>query len=127
MTIVIRSVFQKDGKYYPQFFLDECLYELQMLEYNRIDVSEGIDINKTNASKESDICHYWYFKDISFKYEPYLCNRCHDLIKIATNFNDVGIVSVKGSNYRIYFWYMSKDDAINIMENSNLDEKNRLL
>ena len=98
-----------------------------MLEYNRIDVSEGIDINKTNASKESDICHYWYFKDISFKYEPYLCNRCHDLIKIATNFNDVGIVSVKGSNYRIYFCYMSKDDAINIMKNSNLDEKNRLL
>ena len=29
-----------------------------MLECDRIDVSEGIDINKTNASKECDICHY---------------------------------------------------------------------
>ena len=39
------------------------------------------------------------------------------------NFNDVGIVSIKGSNYRIYFWYMSKNDAINIMKNSNWNEK----
>ena len=52
-----------------------------MLEYDRIDISEGIDINKTNASKECYICHYWYFKDIGFKYEPYLCNGCHGLSK----------------------------------------------
>ena len=54
-----------------------------MLEYDRIDISEGIDVNKTNASKECDICHYWYFKDISFKYEPYLCNGCQDLTQNA--------------------------------------------
>ena len=35
-----------------------------MLEYDRIDISEGIDVNKTNGSKEYDIYHYWYFKDI---------------------------------------------------------------
>ena len=52
-----------------------------MLEYERIDISEGIDINKTNLSKECDICHYWYFKNIGFKYEPYLCNGCHDLMQ----------------------------------------------
>ena len=51
-----------------------------MLEYNKIDISEGIDVNKTNASKEYDICHYWYFKDIGFKCEPYHFNGCHDLI-----------------------------------------------
>ena len=39
------------------------------------------------------------------------------------NFNDVAIVSVKGSDYIIHFWYMSKDDAINIIKNSNLNEK----
>ena len=50
-----------------------------MLEYDRIDISEGIDVNKTSASKECDICHYWYSKDIGFKCEPYLCNGCHDL------------------------------------------------
>ena len=57
-----------------------------MLEYDRIDISEGIDINKTNASKECDICHYWYFLDKSFEYELYLCNGCHDLIQKAMNF-----------------------------------------
>ena len=65
-----------------------------MLEYDRINVSEGIDVNKTNASKECDICHYWYFLDKGFKYEPYLCNGCHDLRQKAINFNDVAIVSV---------------------------------
>ena len=74
-----------------------------MLEYDRIDISEGIDINKTNALKEYDICHYWYFKNIGFKYELYLCNRCHDLMQKAMSFNDVAIVSVKGCDYRIHF------------------------
>ena len=59
MTIFIKSVFKEDGKYYPQFFLDECLFGLKMLEYDRIDISEWIDINKTIASKVYGICHYW--------------------------------------------------------------------
>ena len=62
-----------------------------MLEYDRIDISERIEINKTNASKEWDICHYWYFKDIGFKFEPYLCNGWLDLMQ-KLSFNDVGIV-----------------------------------
>ena len=49
-----------------------------MLEYDKIDISEEIDVGKTNESKECDICHYWYFKNIRFKYKPYLCNGCHD-------------------------------------------------
>ena len=84
-----------------------------MLECNRTDVSGGIDVNKTNLSKECDIFQYWYFKDIGFKYEKYLCNICHDLMQKAMSFNNVAIVCVKGSTYRILFWYMSKDDAIN--------------
>ena len=51
-----------------------------MLEYNRIDFPEGINVNKTNLLKECDICHYCYFKDIGFKYENYLCNGCHGLM-----------------------------------------------
>ena len=80
------------------------------------------------------------FLDKGFKYEPYLCNGCHDLMEEAMNFNDVAIVPIKRNDYRIHFWYMSKDDAINIMKNSNLnririimifvnikDERNNLL
>ena len=98
-----------------------------MLEYDRIDISEGIDINKTNASKECNICHYWYFLSKNFNNEPYLCNGCHDLMQKAMNFNDVAIVSVNGRNFRNHFWFMSKDDAINIMNNSNLNDKKDVL
>ena len=90
-----------------------------MLEYDRIDISKGIYIIKTNASKDCDICHYWYFLDKNFNYERYLCNGCHDLMQKAINFNDVVIVSIKGNDYRIHVWYMSKNNAINIMKNSN--------
>ena len=92
-----------------------------MLEYDRIDISEGIDVKKTNLSKECDICHYCYFKDIGFKYEPYLCNGCHDLIQKAMGFNIIAIA------YRIHFWYVSKDDAINIMTGSNLVDQRGVL
>ena len=95
-----------------------------MLQYDRIDISEGTDINNSNdKSKECDICHYWYFLDKSFNHEPYLCNGCHDLMQKAMNFNDVDIVSIKENDCRIHFWYMSKDDAISIMYNSNLIDK----
>ena len=98
-----------------------------MLEYDRIDISEGIDINKTNLSKECDICHYWYFKDIGFKYENYLCNDCYDLMQKAISFNDIAIAYVKGNACRIHFWYMTKDDAINIINGSNLVDKSDVL
>ena len=71
-----------------------------MLEYSRIDISEGIDVNKTNLSKECDICHYWYFKDIGFKYEPSLWNGCHDLMRKAMSFNNVAIVYVKANAWK---------------------------
>ena len=66
-----------------------------MLEYDRVDLLERIDINKTNATAECNICHYWYFLDKNFKYQPYLCIGCHDLMQKAINFNDVAIVSIK--------------------------------
>ena len=66
-----------------------------MLEYDRIDIWEEIHVNKTNASKECDICQYWYFKDIGFNYEPYLCNSCHNLMQKPMSFNDVAAVYVK--------------------------------
>ena len=65
-----------------------------MLEYDKIDISEGIDINKANASKECDICHYWYFLDKIFNNEPYLCNVYNDLMQKAMNFNDVAIAMI---------------------------------
>ena len=39
-----------------------------MLYYDSIDLSEGIDVNKTRKSKECDICHYWYFLNKVFRF-----------------------------------------------------------
>ena len=98
-----------------------------MLEYERIDISEGIDVNKTSLSKKCYICHYWYFKDVGFKYEPYLCYGCHDLMQKSMGFNNIAIVYIKKSTYRIHFQYISKDDAINIMNGSILHDKRGVL
>ena len=98
-----------------------------MLEYDRIDISEGIDVNKTSLSKECDICHYQYFKNIGFKYEKYPCNGGHNLMQKAMSFDNVVIVYVKGNAYRIHFWCMNKDDAINIMNGSNFADKKGVL
>ena len=54
-----------------------------MLQYERIDVSEGIDVNKTSSSKECILCHYLFFKDVGFKFEEDFCNECHDLLTMA--------------------------------------------
>ena len=67
------------------------------------------------------------FLDKNFSYEPYLCNGCHDLMQKALSFKNVAIVSIKGNDYRVHFYYISKNDAIVLMTNSNLNDKNRVL
>ena len=62
------------------------------------------------------------FLDINLRFDPEVCNGCHDLIQKARSFNVV-IVSVKGNDYRIHFWYISKDEAINLLQNVDLTEK----
>ena len=51
-----------------------------MLQYQKIDVLEGIDVNKTSASEECELCQYWFFKDVGFKFEKHVCDGCHDLL-----------------------------------------------
>ena len=65
-----------------------------MLNYGRIDVSEGVDVNKTSTLKECDICHYWYFLNYSFKIQSNVCNRCHDLLIMSINFSDIAILNI---------------------------------
>ena len=66
-----------------------------MLQYERIDISEGIDFDKTNKSVECMICHYWHFKNVGFKYQPYVCNGCHDFLMIVQNLDDFLILRKK--------------------------------
>ena len=91
-----------------------------MVQYERISVSEGIDINRTNASKECMLCHYWHFKDVGFKFEPHVCNKCHDVLIIAYELKNIATLNVKDADFRFILWGFSKNESANILNNSML-------
>ena len=71
-----------------------------MSYFNRIDVSEEIDVNKKSESKKCDIFYYWYFLDKWFKFQSNVCNRCHDIFMMSMNLSDIAILNSKGADYR---------------------------
>ena len=89
-----------------------------MLHYQKIDVSERIDVNKTSASKERDLCHYWFFKDIGFKFEEHICNGCHDLLTMAYSLKNIVILSAKGTTFRCFLMSNSKNEGLKRLNNS---------
>ena len=89
-----------------------------MLQYEKIDVSEGIDVNKTSASKEYELCHYQFFKDIGFKFEEHVCNKCHDLLTMAYSLKNIAILSAKGATFRCLLMGISKNEVLKKLNNS---------
>ena len=98
-------------------------YDIKMLQYEKMDVSEGIDTNKTSVSKECMLCHYWYFKDVGFKFEPYVCNKFHDVLMTAYELKNIAILNVKGVDFRYILWGISRGEAANRLNNSVLEDK----
>ena len=89
-----------------------------MLWYQKIDISERIDVNKTIASKECELFHYWFFKDIGFKFQEHVCNKCHDLLTIAYSLKDIAILNAKGNTYRCILMGISKNEGLKRLNNS---------
>ena len=89
-----------------------------MLRYQKIDVSEGIDVNKTSASKECELCHYWFFKDIGFKFEEHVYNKCQDLLTIVYSLKDIVILNRKGATFRCILMDISKNEGLKRLNNS---------
>ena len=89
-----------------------------MLQYQKIDVSAGIDVDKRSASKECEPCHYWFFKDIGFKFEEHVCTGCHDLLTMAYSLKNIVILSAKGATFRCLLKGISKKDALKRLNNS---------
>ena len=94
-----------------------------MIQYERIDISEEIDLNNPNESKECMIFHYWYFLEICYEYEQYVCNGFHDLLMMVYDVNDFMILNIKCVDYRCFVCNMSKNTAIKLLNNSQLDNK----
>ena len=64
-----------------------------MLEYNRIDISEGIDVKKCNqTSRQCSLCQYYYFSSKNFNYQRHLCDGCHDISTKAISMQNIAIM-----------------------------------
>ena len=77
-----------------------------MLEYEKINISDGIDVNKSDKSKECMLCHYWYFLDKNISYGTYLCDGCYNMVQKCIKLKNIAIIHVKESVYRICFLFM---------------------
>ena len=93
---------------------------IEILYFEKIDASEVIDVNKTSKSKEFDICHDWYFLNKGFKFQPYVCNRCHDLLMMSMNLSDIAILKIKNTNYCCIITGISKSEVIKLFQNIDL-------
>ena len=94
-----------------------------MLQYEKIDVWERIDVNKTNASKVCKLCHYWFYKHIGFKFEEHVCNGCHDLLTMAYLLENMVILSAKGATCRCVLGGISRNEGLRRLNNSVLEDK----
>ena len=85
---------------------------MKMLKYEKINISEGIDVNKTSASEKCELCHYWFFKDVGLKLEKHVCNKCNDLLIMAHSLKNIAILSAKGNTFRGLLRGISKNEGI---------------
>ena len=56
-----------------------------------------------------------YFKD-GFKYQPYVCNGCHDFSMTVMNLRDFLNLNIGGVDYRVYISGVDKKAAMYILQ-----------
>ena len=95
-----------------------------MLECDRIDISEGIDINECKeTSARCSLCSFYYFLDKNFSYGPFLCNGCYDMSLKAVSMKNLTIINHNGNHYRVNCTFISKKDAYNLIKNATIRSK----
>ena len=72
------------------------------------------------------LCHYWYFKDVGFKFDPHVCNKCHDVLMTAYELKDTAVLNVKGFDFRCIVRGIGRDEAVNRLNNTMLENKSLL-
>ena len=90
-----------------------------MLKYDKVDITEGIDLKKTNDSKECISCHFWYYLNKNFSYGPFTCDDCYNIVQKSIDFKNIAIIYVKKTAHRVYFKDISKNKGKKIMNNFN--------
>ena len=90
----------------------------KMLQYQKIYVSEGKGVSKTSESEKCELCHYCFFKDVGFKFEKHVCNRCHDLLTTAYSLKNIATLTAKGATFRCILMGISKNEGLKRLNNS---------
>ena len=93
-----------------------------MLHYDRIGLSEGIDVAKRNNSKKCMVFHHRFFNH-QLKFQDFVCNGCHNLMMLCLNISDIAIIAVKGVNCCCILHGIKKPEAIDLLENSAIDHR----
>ena len=130
VIILIKSVFRKDKNNYNYLkvkIIQKFLYKLYMLNFVRINVSEGSDVNNKRRSKDCDICHYWYFLDERLKFQQHVFNGYHDALMMFLNLSDIVILNIHGAGYRCIISLISKSQAVNLLQIADLNQKSGTL
>ena len=86
------------------------------------DVPERIDTSKTSTSKECMLCHYWYFNDVGFKFEPHVSNKCHNVLMTAYELKNIAKLNVKVVDFRCILWGIKMVEDVNRLNNSVLED-----
>ena len=121
MTMIVWSVFEK--RLSTKIFRWSFVWIVKMLQYKRIDISEGIDVSRKSSSKECMLCHYWYLRNVGFRFEPHVCNKCHDVLMTAYKLKDIAILNVKEVDFRCILWIIGRDEAVNRLNNSMSEQR----
>ena len=121
ITLVIRSIIEKNKTFYTEISLNHCLYKTKE---KRIDIDEGIDIKKCKeTSRECNLCKFYYF----LNYGPYLCNGCYNMSLKAISMQNLAIINHNGNAYRVNFAFMRKKDEFNLIKNAIIIDKKGIM
>ena len=94
-----------------------------MLYCEKIDVSEGINVNETRLSKEYIICHYWHVLDIEFAFQSIVCNGFNDVLMMSSDISSIAFLNIFVVDYSCIIVGITKSEAINLLRNADLSAK----
>ena len=121
VIILIKPLVNKDKNYYYNIFLKKVCIKINWIHnifkwiflYYKYYILIELTFLKElmllkQVHQECDICHYWYFLNYGFTFQPNTCNRCHDLLMMSMNLRDIAILNIKESNYCCIISLISK-------------------
>ena len=69
------------------------------------------------------LCHFRVFKDVGFKFEPHVCNKCNYLLTMTYSLENIAILNVKGATFRRILWLISRNEGLKRLNKSVLKDK----